>query len=213
MRRQRWWWILGGSAALLLATASSAWLWVGAAADGRMLTDPAAVPRGRTAIVLGCAPHIGERDNLYFTSRIAAAVALWRAGAITSVLVSGDNGRHGYDEPTAMRDALVAQGVPAARIWRDHAGFRTRDTMLRARAVFGVSEAVLVTQAWHLPRSLFLARDAGIEAVGFAANDVGRRGARLREALARVAAAWDVCWGTPARFGGPQIRVGVDPVN
>ena len=121
------------------------------------------------ALVLGTAP-IGPEGgpNVYFVHRLDAAAALWKAGKVKYVIVSGSTG-----EPEAMRAGLIERGVPATAIYRDPAGYRTRDSVLRARDVFGQKRLiVIVSQRFHLSRALFLARHAGIEAWGFEARDV-----------------------------------------
>lgn len=140
------------------------------AANGRLFRSETEVPARRVALVLGTAPLVEGRKNLYFEGRMRAAVRLFKAGKIEKILVSGDNGRRGYDEPTAMKERLIALGVPADRIVCDFAGFRTLDSLVRAKEVFGLSELTLVTDEFHLPRSLYLARENGIDAVGFASE-------------------------------------------
>jgi vancomycin permeability regulator SanA len=91
---------------------------------------------------------------------------LYRRGKVTVILVTGDNSRSDYDEPTVMRDYLVDHGVPTARIVRDFAGFDTWASCARAKKIFGVSHATLVTQDFHMSRALLLCRGAGIDAYG-----------------------------------------------
>lgn len=96
-----------------------------------------------------------------------AAAAIYMAGKTKKILVSGDNGTPFYDEPTAMREALVKRGIPKEDIALDYAGFRTLDSVIRAHKVFGVDKCVIVTDDFHLPRALFAAEEEGIDAVGF----------------------------------------------
>lgn len=168
------------------------------------------------ALVLGCTRILVDgRPNAFYANRIAAAVELWQAGAVRGILVSGDNGRDGYDEPTAMRDDLIAAGVPAEFVTCDFAGFRTLDSLARAREVFGLERVVVVSQAVHLPRALYLARSVGLEAWGFAAEAVGGRGGRRlarREWAARVLAFLDVeVLGRGPRFLGPREEIALRP--
>lgn len=148
------------------------------------------------ALVLGCAktPPDG-RGNLYFKYRVAAAAELYHAGLVRHLIVSGDNSRKDYDEPTDMKNALVARGIPAERIHCDYAGFRTLDSVVRAREIFQQERIIVVSQEFHAQRAVYLARHHGIDAIGFAAQDVtspaGLR-TRLRENLARVKAVLDV---------------------
>ena len=127
--------------------------------------------------------------------RVAQAVALWRAGKVDRILVSGDHGSWSYDEPDTMRKALLRAGVPARDIFTDHAGFDTWDTMVRARRVFGVTEAIVVTQGFHMARALYLGREAGLKVSGLTADlhSYGYQGKKsdVRELFARVKAVKD----------------------
>ena len=161
-------------AVAVLATLGTAWAnWtVDQAADARVYLDARTVPLRRVGLVLGTAPrgHLGP--NPFFERRLDAAAALYRAGRVRCLLVSGDHGTPYYDEVDAMRRGLVRRGVPAGRIAMDHAGFRTLDSLVRARRVFGVQDAVVVTDGFHLPRALYLARCNGIDAVGLSSAGV-----------------------------------------
>ena len=124
-----------------------------------------------------------------------AAAALFHAGKVRRLLVSGDNDRTNYDEPTWMRDALIARGVPRDAITLDYAGFRTLDSMARARAVFDLKRLTIVTDDFHQARSVFLATAQGLDAVGFTSERVPwqwSRKTRLREIFSRARACADV---------------------
>ncbi|MCK6478993.1 MAG: YdcF family protein [Planctomycetes bacterium] len=196
-----------GSAAALLLAADRV---VAAAGRGRIAEDPTAVAPADVALVLGTGPLHRGAPNPFFEARLDAAAALFRAGTVRGILVSGDHGRIGYDEPTAMRDGLVARGVPAACITRDFAGFSTLDSVLRAGPVFGLRRVVIVSQRFHLERALYLARSAGLDARGIAAADAPapwQARVRAREALARAKAVAEVALGTGPRFLGPRETV------
>lgn len=178
-----------------------------------MSADPSSVPDITVALVLGAAP-IGPSGgpNRYFEYRLDAAAALWRAGKVKYLLVSGDNRRHDYDEPTAMRAGLIARDVPAEAIYRDFAGIRTRDSVLRARSIFGQARFAIVTQRFHAARAVFLAREEGMEAWALEARDVQRSSLfSLRRYPSALRAYLDVWLGTPPRHAGPPIRIGIDP--
>jgi SanA protein len=173
----------------------------------------AKLPRNRVALVLGCAPELeGGGANPFFAERVAAAAAVFRAGKADYLLVSGDNGRATYDEPTAMRGALVAAGVPAGRITLDYAGFRTLDSVVRAREVFGLERFTVISQRFHNERAIYLAAANGIEAVGYNAADVDGARATMaywREWLARMKAVLDVrVLHKHPRFLGPPVAIG-----
>lgn len=169
-----------------------------------------ATPNYDVGVVLGCSPRMVDgRRNLFFEGRIRAAAQLFHSGKVKHLIVSGDNAARNYDEPTAMKKALIAEGVPATHITRDFAGFRTLDSMIRARDVFGLSDFVVISQRFHTERAVYLARKHGIAATGFAApNVVGLRAMRTyaREVASRVAAILDVyILRTTPRFLGPPV--------
>ena len=170
------------------------------------------VPAMKTALVLGCAPTVaGGRPNLFFTKRMEAAAALYQAGKVRALMVSGDNGTRKYDEATAMKEALVKLGVPAKNIHPDYAGFRTLDSVVRAREVFGQSEFIVVSQRFHNERAVFLARQHGIPAVAYDAAAVRHSRAlltHLREWLVRVQVVLDVTvLGTKPKFLGDPVVI------
>jgi SanA protein len=138
---------------------------------------------------------------------------LYRQGKVGHLLVSGDNSRKDYDEPTAMRDALVALGVPGDRVVLDYAGFSTLDSVVRARDVFGQNQLLIVSQKDHVMRAIYIARAKGMDAIGVSAEDVGFGvGLRTdcREALARVRTVLDVwVWGRTPKFLGPRVEIPV----
>lgn len=186
-------------------------------ADPYLFDDAANLPNVDVGLVLGAAP-IGPEGgpNRYFEYRLDAAAALWRAGKVKYLLVSGDNSRPDYDEPSAMRAGLIARGVPASAIYRDFAGVRTRDSMLRARSVFGQQRLIVVSQGFHAARAIFLGRGEDIETWGLAARDVDRAYSiftELRRYPSAVRAFLDVWFDTPPRHAGPSIAIGVDPPN
>jgi SanA protein len=170
------------------------------------------VPPAKVAVLLGCAQQLANgRSNRFFRHRIEAAVALHEAGRVKCFIVSGDNSRKDYDEPGAMREALVAAGVPRDRIWCDYAGLRTLDSVVRARRIFGQEAFVIVSQRFHNERAVFLGRRLGLGVHGFNAADVPLAAAPatyLRETLARLKAVLDVTvLGTQPRHGGPPIEI------
>jgi SanA protein len=172
--------------------------------------DVAEVPASEVAIVPGALVQADGRMSAMLADRVAQAAALWHRHKVRRILVSGDHHTWGYDEPDTMRKALVAEGVPPRVIFEDHAGFDTWATMVRARGIFGVRSAVVVTQGFHMPRALYLADAAGIDATGLTADlhEWGWQGDKstAREYLARVKAVADTTLDTPA-MGGPSIPI------
>jgi len=185
--------------------------WVRHSSASRCHRTVEEVPVMPVALVLGCSPRVAGSANLFFGHRIEAAVTLHRSGKVKAFIVSGDNGSHDYDEPTAMKEALVARGVPEAAIYCDYAGFRTLDSVIRAQSIFGQSRFIIVSQHFHNERAVFLARRHGLDAVAFDAADVSRSIAPttyLREYFARVQAVLDVIvLQTRPKFDGPPVVI------
>lgn len=185
--------LLGGCAALIVGVAV-----YGAnracqqAANGLIYRSVETVPQNDVALVLGTSKMTAwGSTNLHFNQRIAAAAALYRSGKVRHLLVSGDNHVAGYDEPTDMRNALVAAGVPTNAITCDYAGFRTLDSVVRAQQVFGLTRFTIVTEEFHCARALWIARQLDLDAVAFAAPDVDSARWTLRVKVREIfARAW-----------------------
>jgi SanA protein len=196
---------LGAGMVLVLAIGALN-LYVVTRGSGEATDDPAALPHAQAAIVLGAYVQPDGAMSGMLRDRVTAAVALYRAGRVDRILVSGDHHRWSYDEPGTMRDALLRQGIPAAAIFTDHAGFDTWASMVRARKVFGVSSAIVVTQGFHMARALYLAHHAGLDAHGLT-SDLGHHYGKLgkvadaRELLARVKAVTDTALDTHVLLG------------
>jgi len=175
-------------------------------------TDPQAVPHAEAALVLGALVQPDGRPSAMLEDRIRAAAALYREGRVDKVLASGDHGRPDYDEVNAMRRELVRLGVPDDDVFTDHAGFATLDSVVRARKVFNVHSVTVVTQPFHMPRALWLARHAGLTAHGLdagAGRNYGNQGtvSQAREVLARTKAVGDILAGAQPKFLGPRIDI------
>jgi SanA protein len=178
---------------------------------GPVMSHADRVPHAQAALVLGAQVMPDGTPSAMLADRIAAAAELYRAHKVDKLLLSGDHSRWTYDEVGTMRRILLAQGIPAADIFTDHAGFDTWDSAQRARRVFGVDTAVVVTQRFHMARALYDARRAGLDVTGYAADrrDYGRVMPRLqlREAAARVKTLGDVIRGAEPRFLGPPVPI------
>ncbi|HEY2478240.1 MAG TPA: ElyC/SanA/YdcF family protein [Solirubrobacterales bacterium] len=190
--------VAGSNAYILLTT------------GGEATADVAEVPPAEVAIVPGALVQPDGRMSGMLADRVKEASLLWHAGKVRKILVSGDHGSWVYDEPDTMRKALVRDGVKPEDIFEDHAGFDTWATMVRARSIFNVHDAVVVTQGFHMPRALFLAEEAGMHVSGLLADqhNWGYQGERseVREVFSRVKAIWDTTVDTPA-MAGPRIPI------
>jgi SanA protein len=175
--------------------------------------DPARLPQVEVALVLGTLPYDPPgRLNPGLSGRLGAAVELWQAGKVKYLLVSGNRESDSYDEPTVMRDGLVARGVPANVIYRDFAGFRTVTSIARARDIYQQKRLIIVSQRAHIDRAIFLARHMGVEAWGYDAVGHGpfMLVNNLRSKLIVIYAYWDLVMG-PRPAVGPRVAIGVDP--
>jgi SanA protein len=127
-------------------------------------------PQGKTAVVFGAGLYRDGSPSLVLRDRVSTAVELYKAGKVEKLLMSGDNSTLSYNEPGAMKKYALQLGVPEDAIVLDYAGRRTYDTCYRAKAIFGITDATLVTQDYHLPRALFICRNLGLNAVGVSAD-------------------------------------------
>jgi SanA protein len=182
-----------------------------------ILQHPTQIPPGSVGLVLGTSPQLrSQTANPFFEGRMDTAAHLYHLGAVYHLLLSGDNRRADYNEPHAMRDALLARGVPAKAITLDYAGFRTLDSVIRAHRVFGLKAPLIITDDFHLPRALFIARAEGLNAHGFATPPVPWKRSsrtRLREWGSRLRACYDIFWAkTQPRFLGKTIPLPEPPI-
>lgn len=191
--------------------------WVQATGQRGIVAEPVDLAPAPVAIVFGAGIRTDGTPSTYLTRRLEGARTAYEAGTVGVILVSGDNGTRGYDEPSSMRDWLVARGVPTDRVVLDYAGFDTHDTCVRAVEVFGVTEAVLFTQDYHLPRAMASCRGAGIQVQGVGVSSAGA-GERLsyyrfREVGASWKAWWDGTWNRSPRYPGPPETTVTDALR
>lgn len=181
-------------------------------AKDRLYNNISRVPYNRVGLLLGTSPlNRYGRPNSYFNNRINTASRLYHAGKIDYIIASGDNHTRGYDEPTVMKDSLMAHGVPADRIVLDFAGFRTLDSVVRAKEIFGCDTLTIISQADHCARALYLAEANGMKAIAVAAPLRAGRRTRVRlavrEWLARDKMMLDVWFGKRPHFLGERIEI------
>lgn len=181
-------------------------------AENRLYSDVKQIPHNKVGLLLGTAPVTpwGVHNN-YYDYRINAATELFKAGKIDYILVSGDNHSTDYDEPSCMRDSLMVRGIPKDKIILDYAGFRTLDSVVRAKEIFGQDSITIISQQFHNERALYLAKHYGIEAVAYNAKDVEYWKKKLkihgREYLARVKMFIDLYTGKKPKFLGEKIKI------
>ena len=181
------------------------------AAIGKTYNSVAKIPKQRVGIVLGTSQKLANgQSNSFYTYRINATIQLYKAGKIAFVLVSGDNGTKYYNEPNVFKKDLIAGGIPEEKIFLDFAGFRTLDSMVRAKMIFGLDSATVISQKFHNERAIYLAQKKGLTAIAFNAHDVtGKQGFKVhsREYLARVKVFIDLLLNTQPKFLGDTIEI------
>ncbi len=214
-RRWRRWLLLSGGVALVMAGAVMLpFLWQSWVNDryGASIYSVADAPSQRVGIVFGARVYPSGRLSGMLRDRVETGVALYQAGKVEKLLMTGDNSRADYNEPDAMKAHAVSLGVPAADIQVDYGGRRTYDSCYRARDIFQVSSAILVTQGFHLPRALYLCDQLGLPAVGVA-SDISRYDPRsvawseTREIPALLGALVDVVRRAPPPIMGDPIPI------
>lgn len=181
-------------------------------AKNRLYDNVEDIPHRHAAVVLGTSPlGRGGGPNLFFRARIKACAELYEAGKIDRIIVSGDNRYTYYNEPQAMKKALVEAGIPKDIIFADYAGFRTFDSVVRAKEVFGQDAFIVVSQKFHNERAVFIASRKGIDAIGYNAQDYPYRYGlvtHIREWFARCKVYIDLLTGTEPHFLGDPEDIG-----
>lgn len=176
-----------------------------------IFNDPKTVPFNKVGLLLGTSKRVSSGNtNLYYKYRIDAAVKLYQSEKVEYILVSGDNGTLNYDEPTTIKNDLIKRGIPTSKIFLDYAGFRTLDSVIRSRAVFGQKRITVISQQFHNERAIYIAKSKGIKAVGFNAQDVSKRYGKktmLRERFARVKMVLDLIFGKSPKFLGDKVKI------
>ena len=178
----------------------------------KIYTDIKEIPAKKAALVLGTSKYVTKgKQNYYYIYRIKAAAQLWKAKKVNAIVVSGDKSKY-YDEVTTMFKDLIKAGIPARYITRDYGGFRTFDSIVRAKEIFDLDDYIIVSQKFHLDRALYLAQEKGQKAIGFAAKEVKGtptyQKMEERETLAMIKAYLDINFlDTKPKVLGKKIKV------
>jgi vancomycin permeability regulator SanA len=171
--------------------------YVKTATSNRRYINPNQIPPQRVAIVLGAGIYNGQPSPM-LADRISSAGKLYKLGRVQKLLMSGDNSSEDYDEVTAMQRYAIKLGIPKKDITLDYAGFKTYESCYRAKEIFGVKQAVVVTQNFHLPRAVYLCNHLGIDTEGLGTPDWGSYSQEtvirytVREYLSTIKALWQV---------------------
>ena len=180
-------------------------------AQGKLYNDEMDMPYNKVGLLLGTSKYLTNSNiNRYYQYRIDATVQLMKAGKIKYVIVSGDNRKIEYNEPLTMRYDLMKAGIDSSKIYLDYAGFRTFDSMIRLREIFGQTKVTIISQQFHNERALYIASRENIDAIGFNAKDVNSKAGlkvQLREKLARVKVFVDYLTNKNPKFLGEKIYI------
>ncbi|MEC4817413.1 MAG: ElyC/SanA/YdcF family protein [Scytonema sp. PMC 1069.18] len=172
--------------------------YVNATTSSRRYTNPSEIPPQRIAVVFGAGVWEDGTPSPMLADRVTAAVELYKQGRVQKLLMTGDNSSPDYDEVTAMQQYAVERGVPAQDMTLDYAGFSTYESCYRAKNIFGVQQAVLVTQKFHLSRAVYTCRQMGVDAIGLGTPDWETYRPQtityysFREMLSTLKALWEV---------------------
>ena len=180
-------------------------------ASDKVFNSTEEIPYNKVGLFLGTGKILSNgRINLYYKYRIDAAVELFKAEKIDYILVSGDNSTKDYDEPSTIKEDLIKNGITANRIFLDYAGFRTLDSVVRCKEIFGQSSITIISQQFHNERAIYIAKRKDIDAVGFNAQDVNVNygfKTQIREKFARVKMVLDLIFGKKPKFLGEKIKI------
>lgn len=170
------------------------------------------IPDNQVGLLLGTSKTLSNGySNYYFKYRIDATVELFKNNKIKYLIISGDNSRKEYDEPTDMKNELIKNGIDSTKIYLDYAGFRTFDSVVRAKEIFGQNCLLIISQKFHNERAIYIAHKLKMKAIGFNAKDVSKYfGIKtvIREYFARVKVIIDFILGVDPKFLGEKVQIG-----
>ena len=167
------------------------------------------IPKNKVVIIFGAGIN-GDKPSKYLKDRLDAGIKLFKAKKINKILLSGDNGSDAHDELTVMKIYCFKNGIDTTKIYIDYAGFDTYSTMFRAKNIFKIDKAILITQEYHLNRAIYIGNNLGIESIGFSANQGEYRNynyVRFREYFSICKSVIDVIRNRDPHFLGTEINI------
>ena len=185
-----------------------AYIVIGIVSHAYIIENQNDLPVTQTALVLGAGLLSNGDLSTIFKDRIDTALSLYKNGNVKKILITGDDGTPFHNEVTPARNYLLEKGVASDNIFLDHAGFDTYSSMYRARDIFEVQSVTIITQSFHLPRAIFIARILGLEAYGTPAdqNEYSYKN-NLRELLANVRALYDLLRNRMPHYLGDPVPI------
>lgn len=192
-------------------------LWISYKTDNKIYHSIQEMPKRDIALVLGTSKYIGKTLNSYYSHRVEAAQHLFHENKVNALLLSGDNAHRSYNEPWTMKRDMLKAGVPEENIFLDYAGFRTLDSIIRAKEVFNADKFTIVTQGFHCERALFISEYHNIDAICLAVKSptgIDNFKIRMRETLARMKAFIDIyILNQQPKFLGPKESIQLTQTN
>jgi len=182
------------------------------AAKGKTYNVIGKIPYNKVGLLLGTSKYTTKGDyNKYYKYRIAAAVELYKAGKIDFILISGDNGQKEYNEPATIKKDLLKAGIPKNKIFLDYAGFRTWDSIIRAKKIFGQTKLTVISQKFHNERAIYIGKNNNMDIIGFNAQDIPsgkiKNRMHLREIFARTKLFIDILSNKQPKYLGDTIII------
>lgn len=186
-------------------------IWISSQAKDLMYDDVLKIPKNKVGLVLGTRKKLANGQiNLYYQYRIEATLKLYHTNKIEFILISGDNSKETYNEPLDIKKDLIKNGIPENKIFLDYAGFRTLDSVIRAKEIFGLSELTFISQKFHNERAIYLSKNYNINAIAFNARDVNYKygfKTQTREYLSKTKAFVDLLLNVKPKFLGDKIKI------
>lgn len=210
---QKKWWILLILILLGFLTYALINLYIVKSTKKAIFSQIEEVPQAQVALILGAGLKADGSLSGVLEDRTLRALELYEAGKVEKLLASGDNGQWGVDQVSPIREYLLDHGIPASDIFMDHAGFDTYDSLYRAQYIFQVESVIVVTQAFHLPRAVYIGERLGIQTHGYTADRQVYLGAdyyQLRESLARLKAFVNIILRSKPTYLGDSIPITED---
>jgi SanA protein len=177
----------------------------------KIFSETDKIPENNVALLLGTSKNTKNGElNQYFTNRISATIELYNAGKIKNIVISGDNSRKNYNEPQDMKNELIKRGIPESRIYLDFAGFRTYDSVIRMKEIFGQNKYTIISQEFHNQRAVYIANFLGFDVIAYNAKEVTAYSGfktKIREKFARVKMFLDLTFNKKPKFLGEKIEI------
>ncbi len=177
----------------------------------KIFSETDKIPENNVALLLGTSKNTKNGElNQYFTNRILATIELYNAGKIKNIVISGDNSRKNYNEPQDMKNELIKRGIPESRIYLDFAGFRTYDSVIRMKEIFGQNKYTIISQEFHNQRAVYIANFLGFDVIAYNAKEVKAYSGfktKIREKFARVKMFLDLTFNKKPKFLGEKIEI------